>query len=492
QLSKSITSATWQAMLDDHREVAYDIMSKIAEKQGVDRIGIYNGTGDLTFSTRAEDTGRAVSFDNQPCATCHGKGAVREQLTVQARARINTSPNGTRTLNMITPIYNEAACSQAACHAHPASVKVLGVLDVALRTDPISQEEASAKFQTALSTIVQIVLIALCIVFFTRLFVVRPIDELIAGTKAVSAMELDKPIEIQHRSEEMDELVSSFNTMRDRLGDAMEKVNQFTQSLEDKVEERTQQLKAAHQKLLHSDRLASLGQLSASVAHEINNPISGVLNLSMLCQRILKDDSLPPERVPELKKYLNQISHETSRVGRIVSDLLAFSRRSKPQRAGADLNRLIQSTVSLVEHKLRLCEASIQFDLQPDLPLIPCDASQIQQVILNLVLNAAEAIQPSGGGKVTISTRLNQAKDGVLLVVEDNGEGIPEEDLDKIFTPFFTSKPDGKGVGLGLAVLYGIVEAHDGHVEVRSGKGLGSTFTVTLPLNATGRSEEPA
>ncbi|HNY41515.1 MAG TPA: HAMP domain-containing protein, partial [Bryobacteraceae bacterium] len=239
QLSKSITSATWQAMLDDHREVAYDIMSKIAEKQGVDRIGIYNGTGDLTFSTRAEDTGRAVSFDNQPCATCHGKGAVREQLTVQARARINTSPNGTRTLNMITPIYNEAACSQAACHAHPASVKVLGVLDVALRTDPISQEEASAKFQTALSTIVQIVLIALCIVFFTRLFVVRPIDELIAGTKAVSAMELDKPIEIQHRSEEMDELVSSFNTMRDRLGDAMEKVNQFTQSLEDKVEERT-------------------------------------------------------------------------------------------------------------------------------------------------------------------------------------------------------------------------------------------------------------
>ncbi|HNY39655.1 MAG TPA: ATP-binding protein, partial [Bryobacteraceae bacterium] len=200
----------------------------------------------------------------------------------------------------------------------------------------------------------------------------------------------------------------------------------------------------------------------------------------------------PPERVPELKKYLNQISHETSRVGRIVSDLLAFSRRSKPQRAGADLNRLIQSTVSLVEHKLRLCEASIQFDLQPDLPLIPCDASQIQQVILNLVLNAAEAIQPSGGGKVTISTRLNQAKDGVLLVVEDNGEGIPEEDLDKIFTPFFTSKPDGKGVGLGLAVLYGIVEAHDGHVEVRSGKGLGSTFTVTLPLNATGRSEEPA
>jgi two-component system NtrC family sensor kinase len=124
----------------------------------------------------------------------------------------------------------------------------------------------------------------------------------------------------------------------------------------------------------------------------------------------------------------------------------------------------------------------MQFNLQPDLPLIPCDASQMQQVILNLVLNAAEAIQPAGGGKVTVSTRLNARKDGVELVVEDNGEGIPEENLDKIFTPFFTSKPDGKGVGLGLAVLYGIVQAHDGTVEVKSSKGLGSTFTVTLPL----------
>jgi two-component system NtrC family sensor kinase len=492
QLSKSITSATWQAMLDDHRAAAYDIMSKIAEKQGVDRIRMYNGAGDMTFSTRAEDAGVKRSFDEQPCSSCHGKGAVREKLSVEARARMSNSPEGSRTLSMITPIYNEPACSQAACHAHPSNVKVLGVLDVALRTDPITREEASIKFQIALSTLVQIGLLALCIVFFTRLFVVRPIDELIAGTKAVSAMELDKPIEIEHGSQEMDELVSSFNTMRDRLGDAMDKVNQFTQSLEEKVEERTQQLKAAHQKLLHSDRLASLGQLSASVAHEINNPISGVLNLSMLCQRILKDDALPPERVPELKKYLNQISRETSRVGRIVSDLLAFSRRSKPQRANADLNRLVQSTVSLVEHKLRLSEASTHFNLQPDLPLIPCDASQIQQVILNLVLNAAEAIQPAGGGIVTVTTQLNARKDAVELIVEDNGEGIPEENLEKIFAPFFTSKPDGKGVGLGLAVLYGIVQAHDGHVEVKSSKGLGSTFIVTLPLSAATHPEAGA
>lgn len=492
QLSKSITSATWQAMLDDHRETAYDIMSKIAEKQGVDRIRMYNGNGDLTFSTRAEDSGLRRSLQDPPCSSCHTPGATKDLLTVENRARMNTSPEGSRTLNMVTPIYNEPACSQAACHAHPSSVKILGVLDVALRTDPLSEEEASIKWQTILSTLIQIVLIALCITFFTRFFVTRPIGEFIAGTKAVSAMDLDRPIEIKHGSQEMDELVSSFNIMRDRLSDAMARINQFTQSLEDKVEERTQQLKAAHQKLLHSDRLASLGQLSASVAHEINNPISGVLNLSMLCQRILKDDSLPSERVPELKNYLGQISKETTRVGRIVSDLLAFSRRSKPLRSMIDLNRIVKSTVSLVEHKLRLCEATIVFHLQPDLPHIHCDASQIQQVVLNLVLNAAEAIQPSGGGKVVVTTRLNAHRDGVELVVEDNGEGIPRENISKIFDPFFTSKPEGKGVGLGLAVLYGIVKAHDGDVEVKSRPGNGSTFTVTLPFQPAVQPEEPA
>ena len=122
----------------------------------------------------------------------------------------------------------------------------------------------------------------------------------------------------------------------------MDEINQFTAKLETKVAERTEELHAAHQKLRQTDRLASLGQLAASVAHEINNPISGVLNLSMLMQRMLKDDGIPPERIPEFRKYLAQVVQETSRVGRIVSDLLSFSRRSKPQRAEADLNRIVK------------------------------------------------------------------------------------------------------------------------------------------------------
>jgi two-component system, NtrC family, sensor kinase len=256
-----------------------------------------------------------------------------------------------------------------------------------------------------------------------------------------------------------------------------------------KVEERTAQLKAAQTKLMQSDRLASLGQLSASVAHEINNPVSGVLNLSMLMQRILKDDGIPKERIPEFRKYLGQVIGETTRVGRIVSDLLAFSRRSKPQRSLADLNKIIRSTLSLVAHKMKLANVELVTHFQEDLPLIPCDSSQIQQVALNLVMNATEAMHLKGSGRVEITTLMTPGKDAVLLAVTDNGEGIRPENLAKIFDPFFTTKPEGKGVGLGLAVLYGIVEAHGGEVDVRSEVGQGTIITVKLPLVT--RAEHP-
>jgi C4-dicarboxylate-specific signal transduction histidine kinase len=268
--------------------------------------------------------------------------------------------------------------------------------------------------------------------------------------------------------------------MRDRLRTALAEINTFTQSLETKVEDRTQQLKAAHQKLLQSDRLASLGQLSASVAHEINNPIAGVLNLSMLLQRMLKEDGIPHERIPEFRKYLAQVTNETTRVGRIVSDLLAFSRRSKPQRAPADVNKIVRMTLSLVQHKLKLSGVEVEARLDDNLPLVPCDQSQMQQVVLNLLLNAGEATHSKSERRVVVSTRADAGF--VRLAVADNGEGVAPENLAKIFHPFFTTKPEGKGVGLGLAVSYGIIEAHGGDIEVASKPGEGATFTVSLPL----------
>jgi two-component system NtrC family sensor kinase len=460
-------------MLDDHREAAYEVMKTIALKQGIDRIRMFNRAGQVTFTTRPDDP--------QPATPLQGD--------VSNLVRVRRDEDGSRRLEMMTPIPNEPSCSQAACHAHPAGDRVLGVLDLQLGLDRVDHEVASMKYRVLLVTGVEITLIGLFIIYFTRRFLSRPIEKLIEGARAVSQMELDKPVAVDNSSEEIHDLASSFEVMRERLRDALAEINQFTQNLEIKVEERTRQLQAAQKKLLHTDRLASLGTLSASVAHEINNPISGVLNLSMLLQRMLRPEGVPPERLEEFRKYLGQVTNETARVGRIVSDLLAFSRRSKPQRAPADLSRVVKSTLSLVQHKLKLSNVAVEARLAEDLPAASCDASQIQQVVLNLVLNAAEATQSRPERRVTVET---SAADGnVILTVADNGEGIAPENMAKIFDPFFTTKPDGKGVGLGLAVSYGIIQAHGGDIEVRSQPGEGTTFTVSLPVEPAAPLSEP-
>lgn len=484
QLSRSITSATWHAMLDDDRKAAYESMRVIADKHGVDRIRMFNREGRLVFSTDEREPFTYASPSNEVCLSCHGTNPIRTRPAVDSRVRYGTSPSGVKTLNIVTPIYNEPSCSNAACHAHQASTYVLGVLDVALRLDPVQEEARTITIQTILSTLMVVVIGAGFVILFTRRFVATPIRELIVGTRALSAMKLDHNIEISRRSQELDELVDSFNRMRERLKITVDELNEMKETLETKVAERTAQLQVAHRKLLQSDRLASLGQLAASVAHEINNPVSGVLNLSILLERLMAKGEFPAGREAEFQKYLGQISSETARVGRIVSDLLAFSRRSKPQRVPADLNKLITSTLGLVGHKLKLINVATVLELQEDLPQVECDPSQIQQVILNLVLNGAQAMQAKGGGELRIRTRLLADRENVELCVQDTGEGIAPENLPKIFDPFFTTKAEGKGVGLGLAVLYGIVKAHDGEVEVASQRHQGTSFTVTLPLKA--------
>jgi two-component system, NtrC family, sensor kinase len=484
QLSRSITSATWYAMLDDDRKAVYETMRVIAAKYGVDRIRMFNREGRLAYSTDPSEPTRLTSPSNEVCVSCHGGTPIQTKPAVNSRVRFGTSPSGVKTLNIVTPIYNEPSCSNASCHAHEASTRVLGILDVALRLDPVQEQTRAITLQTILSTLVVVIIGAGFVILFTRRFVATPIRELIKGTRALSAMQLDRTIEISRRSQELDELVDSFNRMRERLKVAVDELNEMQQTLESKVAERTAQLQVAHRKLLQNDRLASLGQLAASVAHEINNPVSGVLNLSILLERLMGSSEFPAGREAEFRKYLGQISAETARVGRIVSDLLAFSRRSKPQRVPADLNKLVCSTLGLVGHKLKLINVDTILDLQADLPLVECDPSQIQQVILNLVLNGAQAMQAKGRGELRIRTRVLPDEDMVELCVRDTGEGIAPEHLAKIFDPFFTTKADGKGVGLGLAVLYGIVKAHDGEVEVASQRNEGTSFTVILPLKA--------
>ena len=190
QLSRAITSATWQAMLADHRQGAYEIMQTIAHKQGIDRISIFNREGRVMFSSDPGLQDKLVEKSSASCLPCHASPLPRVMVDAPSRTRIFGRPGGGRSLVMVTPIYNEPACSQAACHAHPAAVKVLGVLDVALNLDPVDRELESIQYRVFFATAVQVLLISVFIFFFTRHFVSVPIQKLISGTKTVSAMQL--------------------------------------------------------------------------------------------------------------------------------------------------------------------------------------------------------------------------------------------------------------------------------------------------------------
>jgi len=492
QLSRSITSSTWHVMLADRRDDAYEVMQTIAEKQGIERIRMFNKDGMLMFSTQPWER---LHLDERAdsCAPCHtGTASPLVKADLSSRTRVFRSGKR-RILTMTTPIYNEPSCSQASCHAHPESVRVLGVLDLMLDVGHVDTELAHNRTRTVLLILLELGVIGAFLVVSTRKLVEKPIARMIEATEQISEMQLDQPLTIDS-SEELERLAHSFNVMRERLKQASEENAQFTQELESKVEARTAELHAAQQKLMQTDRLISLGQLAASVAHEINNPIAGVLNLSMLMQRVLKDDGIPPHRIADFRKYLGQVSGETARVGRIVSDLLSFSRRSRPQSIDADLNAIVRKTLPLVAHRLELGKVELKVDLEETLPTIRCDPSQIQQVVMNLVLNGAEAIRDAG--VLTVRTRRDADGRNVILEISDTGSGIPADLVNKIFDPFFTTKEEGKGVGLGLAVVFGIIEAHGGDIEVKTALEEGSTFIVTLPMEpratngAAGRSDE--
>jgi PAS domain S-box-containing protein len=250
--------------------------------------------------------------------------------------------------------------------------------------------------------------------------------------------------------------------------------------LQKMVEERTRQLRESHEKLLHQDKMASLGKLSSSVVHEINNPVAGILNLVLLCKRILKEDTVTGSQLDQFSRYLDLMETETRRVTRITGNLLAFARQSKIEVTRFDVNELMEQTLMLNANLLRLNKIRIIEELEKNLPLIKGSEDQIQQVIMNLISNAVESMAQTSRKRLTLKTCATPDRQAVKVQIRDTGTGIPRAHLSKIFEPFFSTKKKGKGVGLGLSVVYGIIEEHGGKLYVDSTEGRGTCFTITL------------
>jgi PAS domain S-box-containing protein len=284
---------------------------------------------------------------------------------------------------------------------------------------------------------------------------------------------------------EKDGRISKFIEISRDITEHKKEEEEITRRLEQMVEERTRELKETHNKLLHQDKMASLGKLSASVVHEINNPIAGILNLIMLQKRIIQEGSVKQKEIGDFSTYLSLMETETRRISQIVSNLLAFSRQSKMEMRSLNINKLIEKTLLLSSNLLKINGVKVEKRLDPNLPDLVGSEDQLQQVFMNFISNAAEVMETNGGGLLSIKTKHSLQDGKIIIIFRDTGAGIPSENLSRLFEPFFTTKRKGKGVGLGLSVAYGIVQEHGGAIDVKSKVGKGTTFKIEFPMNRT-------
>ncbi|MFA6598458.1 MAG: ATP-binding protein [Ignavibacteriaceae bacterium] len=573
QLGETVISSTRFDMMLNQRDRIQQVINSIGTQPQIRDVRILNKVGEIIYSSDTTNINKMVDKKAESCYACHSANAPLEKISITERTRIfRIRPDSSRVMGIITPIYNEKSCWQAECHAHPRNQKVLGVLDVTISLAEVDQIIQKSELEIVIFALVAILGVGLLIGFFVRRWVSLPVNNLLGATKQVSMGNLNYSIK-DMGEDEIGMLAHSFNNM-------------------------TKKLSEARMQLFQSDKMASLGRLAAGVAHEINNPLTGVLTYSSFLLKRTQDN-------PEFQEDLKVIVRETLRCREIVKSLLDFARQTVPKKNNADINEIIDRAVGVIENQLTLNKVKLVKEVDNYLPKITVDANQIQQVFINLFVNASDAIGEKGGTltvtthqislspygvaqikKATCSKRhnlidndfkigglpsikvkvLSENNEGIIhldpvygkhrnhyelgfsvtkdakfvcpdcnislvqkevtcpkcgspilafevsgqgiyevcsseksnwekwefvdsaglseyieIKIKDTGSGINNEDLSKIFEPFFSTKGQ-KGTGLGLAVIWGIIDNHNGTITVESEVGKGTTFVIRLPL----------
>lgn len=478
-MSDVIKRSTISYMMQNDRNGLYDMMSTMADEPGVVRLRIINPEGRISFSTEPKEVEQYVDKSAEACYGCHAQAQPLARLNRPDRFRIFKGKDGERILAIITPIENQAACSNAACHAHPASQQILGVLDTDLSLAKADANLADSSHKMLIYTGSAVVVIGMLSFLVVWELVHRRMKLLKRGTERLRKGDLGYQIDIRSK-DEIGEVAHSFNKMSSELLDARVEITAWTRTLEERVEQKTRELRRAHEQMLQAERMVTIGKMAAVVAHEINNPLAGILTYAKLVKRWIERGIEGPERKKEIDESLDLIAVESRRCGDLVKNLLTFSRTSPISLDKADVNAVIGRCTKLVEHRSELSSIQLHVDTDVALPPVYCDAAQIEQVLLALVMNAIDAMPH--GGNLWVRSKFLGAE--VELTVRDDGMGIPPEVLPKLFEPFTTTKEVGKGVGLGLAISKGIVDRHSGKITVESELGKGTTFRIVLPIDA--------
>jgi two-component system NtrC family sensor kinase len=439
---------------------------------------VFDREGRISYSTDPSEINHGVDKNAEACYGCHSQQQPLAKLNRPDRFRVYRNGGGTRVLAIITPIENQPECSNAACHAHPESQQILGVLDTHLSLARADQQLAQGTWQMLAYDVLAMVAIAVLSWLFIRRMVDRPLKQLQEGTERLSEGDLGYQIELPSQ-DQIGDLANSFNSMSLQLRGANEQMVSWARTLEDRVAEKTRELRRAHDEVLHVETMSSLGKMAAVVAHEINNPLSGILTYSKLLKKWVDNDETSGEKKDEALQCLDLITSESRRCGELVKSLLSFSRQAPMNVQPTDINQVLQQCVRLLRHNLEHAAIQLNLNLGEALPLLQCDPSQIEQVLLAVIVNAMDAMPR--GGNLWLETRLSEDGSRVAITVRDDGAGIAPDVMPKIFEPFVTTKEHGHGTGLGLAVSRSIVERHSGKISLESELGKGTTVTITLP-----------
>ncbi len=303
--------------------------------------------------------------------------------------------------------------------------------------------------------------------------IMLPVSKMVAATRNIAAGRFDQEVQSSPQHGEIALLADSFNTMLKSLRQMRDDLEEWGRTLEEKVKQRSEELVAMQARVAQAERLASLGMLAAGVAHEINNPLGAILALTALTLEDVKEDDPNRENLQEVVK-------QSRRCRDIVKGLLEFSRHSQADTENVDLNKILQDTLFLVSKQAQFLNVTVVTHYHPQLPAVLANASELEQVVMNILINAVQAMDERG--IITITTSHNTTDESVEVLISDTGCGMPADKIDQIFDPFFTTKESGQGTGLGLSIAYGIITSHHGSISVDSEVGKGSTFKIRLPV----------
>jgi two-component system NtrC family sensor kinase len=476
-----VKRATNHGMLVNRNDDVQYVVQLVASSPGIESLNIYNKQGIVAFSHDPSKVGQKVDMQAEACVVCHDKTAPLKAVNTEKRTRIYRNSAGRRVFGVIEPIENEPRCARSGCHAPVTEQSILGIMDVQMSLEPLDLALADARRRSLWLTIAVMLVVSAGTIAFVYRIVRRPVMKLVEGTQRIAQGDLDTRIDVTSR-DELGVLASAFNGMTQDLHKAREESNQWSQQLEQKVVEKTAELGRIQRQVLLMEKMASLGKLAATVAHELNNPLGGILNYAKLVERVVRDETLDEAGKREIQHYLTAIQQESRRSGDIVRNLLLFARPSQASFAPVHLAQIIERSLLLVQHRMAMASITCEYQPATGDDMLTCDPDQIQQVLVALLVNAIEAMEDGGDLHVVVTP----ASDTIGLVISDTGVGIPEDAIGHIFEPFFSTKDKESGVGLGLAVVYGIVTGHRGTIDVASDPGKGTTFTVRLP-----RSHQP-